>query len=89
MEPKVHPLYKGWYAGRVIGPGMIPNTFEVLFDDDDDDDDDYNVTQYPFFDSKSDAAFCDGDRLGNGMVTMKVPEADYTWNSKLAGATEQ
>ena len=92
VEPKIHNLYRGWYAGRVIGPGMKPNTLEVLFDktsaDQPDDDDDYNVTQYPFFDSKTDASFIRGDRLGNGMVTMKVPEDGYTWNSQLVGATE-
>ena len=75
----------------MIGPGMVPNTYEVLFDktaaDKDGDEDDRNVTHYPFFDSKTDADFRAGRRLGNGMKTMKLPEDDYTWESVLAGAS--
>eukprot|EP01050_Picozoa_sp_SAG11_P042448 SAG11_NODE_19553_length_464_cov_0.805479_1_plen_154_part_11 len=72
--PQIHPDFPGWYAGRIVGPGKIPRTYEILFDrteEDGDDigvestDDDRHTFVFPYFDSINDQAFLRGERLGN------------------------
>jgi hypothetical protein len=78
--------YDGWFAGRIIGVGRVPNSYEILFDElNEDGDEDRHYQTFPFLDSKNDKAFLMGKRLGNHPNPMiKVPVGDMEWDSVIS-----
>jgi len=84
-RPSANPDYDAqWFPARIIGVGMTPTTYELLFDARlDGDEEDRHDRTFPFLAKKADKAFLEGKVIGSGSKMIKPHICDYEWNTKL------
>lgn len=88
---KLNDDYPDWYPGRIIGPGAIPNSYEILFDaKDEHGEDDRHLQTLPFLDGPHPRKqVMQGKQLGRGTIMIEEVRGSYTYDSKLASRKAQ
>jgi hypothetical protein len=69
----ISPLYRHKYALRVIGPGMVPNSYEVVYDADD----------ARHLRVAANLGTLGADRLGDSHRSIEPLTGDFSWNSEM------
>ena len=83
---RFNPDYKGQeFAARIIGAGVIPNTYEVIYDARlEDGSQDRHTRVFPFLDGTAPSRdFRLGKALGGGQRVLREPTNDFAWDSGL------